>query len=167
MSSSPTHPVILCYDGSPEAARAITYAGEMFRDGPALVVTVWQPGSGLGSLAWSGATDRMENFVTRDRAAAEEAGRLAEEGVRIARRAGMGAKALPIEAAGPVWKTIVEAADEHGAAAVVMGSRGYTPLRAMLLGSVSSAVVHHARQPTLVVHDHGDGVDTATSSVAA
>jgi nucleotide-binding universal stress UspA family protein len=33
-----------------------------------------------------------------------------------------------------------------------MGSRGLTGVRSMLLGSVSSAVVHHADRPTLVVH---------------
>lgn len=156
MSSSPDHPVLLCYDGSPEAAHAIEYAGGLFRDGYALVVTVWQPGSGLGSLAWAGALDSMDNFVERDRAAAEEAGRVAEAGVRLARQAGMGAKALPVESVGPVWRSIVETAEAHNAAAVVMGSRGYTPLRAMLMGSVSSAVVHHARQPTLVIHGHDD-----------
>ena len=32
-----------------------------------------------------------------------------------------------------------------------MGSRGLTGLRSMLLGSVSSAVVHHADRPTLVI----------------
>jgi nucleotide-binding universal stress UspA family protein len=58
---------------------------------------------------------------------------------------------VAIEAAGPVWKTIVEIADRDDAATIVMGSRGLTGLRAMLLGSVSSAVVHHADRPTLIV----------------
>ena len=168
MSSSPTNPVILCYDGSPEAAHAIKYAGGLFRDGYALVVTVWQPGQGLGSIAWSGALDPMDNFVERDRAAADEAGRRAAEGARIAQQAGLGAKPLPVEATGPVWKTLVETADQHNAAAIVMGSRGYTPLRAVLLGSVSSVVVHHAHQPTLVIHGHEDGLEVETdASVAA
>jgi nucleotide-binding universal stress UspA family protein len=50
-----------------------------------------------------------------------------------------------------VWKTIVEIADRHDAATIVMGSRGLTGLRSMLLGSVSNAVVHHADRPTLVI----------------
>jgi nucleotide-binding universal stress UspA family protein len=33
----------------------------------------------------------------------------------------------------------------------VMGSRGLTGLRALLLGSVSSAVVNHADRPMLIV----------------
>jgi nucleotide-binding universal stress UspA family protein len=32
-----------------------------------------------------------------------------------------------------------------------MGSRGLTGLRSLLLGSVSSAVVHHTARPTLVI----------------
>jgi hypothetical protein len=37
-------------------------------------------------------------------------------------------------------------------AAIVMGSRGLTGVRSMLLGSVSNAVVHHTERPTLVIH---------------
>ena len=70
---------------------------------------------------------------------------------RIAQEAGLRAEPVAVEAAGPVWKTIVEIADRDDAATIVMGSRGLTGLRAMLLGSVSSAVVHHADRPTLII----------------
>ena len=50
-----------------------------------------------------------------------------------------------------MWKTILDIADRHGAAMIVMGSRGLTGVRSMLLGSVSNAVVHHADRPTLVI----------------
>ena len=56
------------------------------------------------------------------------------------------------KATGPVWKTILELADRHDAAAIVMGCRGFTGIRSVLLGSTSSAVVHHADRPVLVVH---------------
>jgi nucleotide-binding universal stress UspA family protein len=50
-----------------------------------------------------------------------------------------------------VLKTIVDIADREDAATIVMGSRGLAGLKAMLLGSVSSAVLHHADRPTLIV----------------
>ena len=93
----------------------------------------------------------MVDFVEFDRAAAEDGGRVADEGVRIAQEAGLRAEPIAVEATGPVWKTILEIADRHDAATIVMGSRGLTGLRSMLLGSVSSAVVHHADRPTLVI----------------
>ena len=77
--------------------------------------------------------------------------RIADEGVRIAQEAGLEAEPVAVEATGPVWKTIVEIADRDDAATIVMGSRGLTGLRSMLLGSVSSAVVHHADRPTLII----------------
>ena len=52
---------------------------------------------------------------------------------------------------GPVWRAIVRAAEEHDVAAIVMGSRGLSAVGSVLVGSVSSAVVHHAGRPTLVV----------------
>src|SRR5687767_5436700 len=94
----------------------------------------------------------MVDFVELDRAAAEGGGRLAQEGVRIALKAGLDADAVAVKAAGPVWKTILEIAERHDAAAIVLGSRGLAGIRSILLGSVSNAVVHHAERPTLVIH---------------
>jgi nucleotide-binding universal stress UspA family protein len=142
-------PLLLCFDGSARAARAINRAGALFAGRDALVVTVWQPTS-LGSIAWSGATASMVEFFKFDRAAAETARRVADEGVRIATEAGLQATPLAVEADGPVWHTILEIADRHDAATIVMGSRGLTGLRSTLLGSVSNAVVHHTDRPTLI-----------------
>jgi nucleotide-binding universal stress UspA family protein len=144
-------PLLLCYDGSEDAKHAIEHARRLLGDRHALVVTVWQPTPALGSLAFAGATDSMFDFVEANRAVAELGGRIAGDGVRIAEQAGIHAEPVAVEATGPVWKTIVEIADRHDAATIVMGSRGLTGLTSMLLGSVSSAVVHHADRPTLVI----------------
>jgi nucleotide-binding universal stress UspA family protein len=149
-------PLVICYDGSEDAKHAIARAGGLLVARPALVITVWQPTAGLGSFAWGGETAGMVDFVQLDRAGAEDAGRMADEGVRLAGEAGFEADAVAIKATGPVWRTIVETADAHDAAAIVMGSRGLTGIRSMVLGSVSGAVVHRAKRPTLVV-DRGSG----------
>jgi nucleotide-binding universal stress UspA family protein len=47
--------------------------------------------------------------------------------------------------------TIVDIAERHDAAAIVLGSRGLTGVRSVSVGSVSNAVVHHANRPTLVI----------------
>jgi nucleotide-binding universal stress UspA family protein len=152
-------PLLIGYDGSEHAKHAIRSAAELFAVKDALVVTVWQPISDVGAFAWYGAGPNMINFAELDRAGAEAGGRVAEEGARIAQEAGLRAESIAIEATPPVWKTIVETADLHDAAAIVMGSRGLTGLRSMLLGSVSSAVVHHTDRPTLVIHRPGDDHD--------
>jgi nucleotide-binding universal stress UspA family protein len=144
-------PVLLCYDGSEDARHAIRRAGALFAGRRALVATVWQPTAVPSSLGFAGEAAGMVNLVELDRAGAEDGGRLAGEGVRIARDAGLIAEPLALEAAGPVWKTIVDIADREDAATIVMGSRGLAGLKAMLLGSVSSAVLHHADRPTLIV----------------
>jgi nucleotide-binding universal stress UspA family protein len=142
-------PLLLCFDGSARSARAIVRAGALFAGREALVVTVWQPTS-LGSIAWSGAIDSMLEFFKFDRAGADAGRRVADEGVRIAKEAGLQATPLAVQADGPVWHTILELADRRDAATIVMGSRGLTGLRSTLLGSVSNAVVHHTDRPTMI-----------------
>jgi nucleotide-binding universal stress UspA family protein len=51
----------------------------------------------------------------------------------------------------PPVEGILEAADAVGARAIVLGSRGYGPIRRALVGSVSRGVVRDARCPVLVV----------------
>jgi nucleotide-binding universal stress UspA family protein len=46
---------------------------------------------------------------------------------------------------------IVEKAEEIGAGLIVMGSRGFGPMRRALTGSVSDSVVRHAHCPVMVV----------------
>ena len=144
-------PLLLCYDGSPGARDAIQHAAGLFPGRRALVLTAWEPVAVPGSLGMGGEAAPMVDFAELDRAAAERGGDRADEGVRIARSVGLQAEALPVKATGPIWKTILEIADRHDAATIVMGSRGLAGLRAMFLGSVSGAVVHHADRPTLIV----------------
>src|SRR3954465_7090528 len=144
-------PLLLFYDGSEDAKHAIEHAGRVLGGRDALVVTVWQPTPAQGGAASAGATDSRSDFVEGDRAAADLGERVARDSLRIAQHAGFYQQPLAVEATGPVWKTIVEIADRHDAATIVMGSRGLTGLRPMLLGSVSSAIVHRADRPTLII----------------
>ena len=151
-STSPTDPMILCYDGSEHAKRAIEQAAELFPGEHTLVLTIWQPMSSLrSSFGWPGMTAGI-NLVELNRSAEEQAIGIAEEGVEVARQLGLDAEQLVVQATGSVSETVVETADEYRAGVVIVGSRGLTGLRSRLLGSVSGAVVHDAHQPTLVVH---------------
>ncbi len=144
-------PVLICYDGSENARYAIERAAALFGGSRAVVLTVWQPSAHIGGMVWSDVIAGLD-FAELDQAAAERGGRLADEGARIARAAGIQAEPVAVQAAGPVWKSIVDLAERNDASVVVMGSRGLTGIRSLLLGSVSNAVVHHARQPALVIH---------------
>jgi nucleotide-binding universal stress UspA family protein len=144
-------PLLICYDGSPDAQQAIRSAGRLLGERHALVLTVWEPMASTGGYAWLGADTGVINFAELDRAAAEHGGQIANQGVRIALEEGLIAEPITIKAVGPVWKPILEIADREDAAAIVMGCRGLTGVPSLLLGSVSTAVIHHAERPTLVV----------------
>jgi hypothetical protein len=47
-------------------------------------------------------------------------GRLADEGAGIAQNAGLLAEPMPVKAPGAIWETIVDVADQHDAATIVM-----------------------------------------------
>lgn len=140
--------VLIAYDGSDQAKAAIRAAAHELRPGrDAVVLTVWQP---LSALPFGGAanTDLEEGIE-------DGALKVAEEGARLARSVGF--QAMPLAECGdPVWRTIVDSADDHDATIVVMGSHGRTGLGLVLMGSVAAAVARHAERPVLIVHPPAD-----------
>ncbi len=140
-------PVLFAYDGSDHAKSAIEQAGGLLRPGgEALVLTVWQP---LGTVPFFGGA--ASPTVPREvlDAAADEAGKVAAEGVKLAVAAGFEAEPI-VEEGTPVWNCIIEAANRRDAAIVVMGSHGRSGLSYAAMGSVATSVAHHINRPVLI-----------------
>lgn len=149
----PDGPVIIAYDGSEHGRRAIEAASELFGSRAAIVQTVWTSWEavvGVGQIgvpagmAAAGA-ERMDH----DLAAKAEA--TAGEGAALAAELGMPARAEALRETGNVSHTLVKSARDHGAAAIVAGSRGRSAVSAALLGSVAAGLAHASPVPLLVV----------------
>ena len=140
MPEATDKPIVLCYDGSEDAFRAIEFAGSLFSGRSAIVLSVWEHYSVLSGVP------RVDDELVQE---ATEA--LAADGCERARDAGFTATPVAVQAQHGVAEAIIDAADEHDAMLVVMGTRGNTGIRSLLLGSVSHAVAHHAHRPLLIV----------------
>lgn len=144
--------ILICYDGSEDAKAAIARAAELMPAESATVLTVWQPialmmarlPTGLGPIGWS----EMEDS---DAAAQADAERRATEGAALAGEAGLSAAARTCSQDTTAAHAILDEAEAVGASAIVMGSRGLTGLKSLLLGSVSHAVINHADRTVIVV----------------
>lgn len=151
MTAAGDRPLLLAYDGSGDARRAIEAAVALLGARRALVVHVYQP---FVELLTGGDLELPKAIAAEAAEGArldrEEAEATATEGVEVARAAGLEAAGLVVKGSMSVWPTILEVADEHDVCAVVTGSRGRSGV-SRVLGSVSTGVVHHCERPVLVV----------------
>ena len=147
MTAAGAGPVVFAYDGSDLAEAAIAEAGRQLRAGrDALVLTIWEPFN-VGFLP-VGDVEFNAAQVDQVRKAAEQT---AEHGAALAGAAGFQAQSMAAEAA-PTWRGIVDAADQHDASLIVLGSHGRSGLAGAVVGSVASAVAAHSRRSVLIVH---------------
>lgn len=147
VTSDGSGPVLFAYDGSDLAGNAITEAGGQLRAGrDALVLTVWEPFN-VGFLPVGGPAFDAAG-ADEVRAAAEKT---AAHGASLAAAAGFRAQSMAAEAA-PTWKGIIDAADQHDASLIVLGSHGRSGLTGIVVGSVAAAVAAHSRRSVLIVH---------------
>jgi nucleotide-binding universal stress UspA family protein len=146
-------PVLLAYDGSDNAKAAIERAGAVLQHGPAVVATAWTTFEGAAPAALLALPGNMvrEGAHALDDAGREAAEELAAEGAELARAAGFDAEPRAVRCSGPFFAGLLEAAHELDARAIVAGSRGRSSLRAAVLGSVSTGLLHHTHRPVLVV----------------
>jgi nucleotide-binding universal stress UspA family protein len=141
-------PIIICYDGSEEAAEAIAEAGDLLPGRRAIVVSVWKDviEEALTTAMTPPVADPVEANI-RERASAEQ---FAAEGAQLAEKAGLRGEPLAVDADGPVWEAVELVAVEHDARLIVCGTRR-SGVKATLPGNLSSSLVTHSSRPVLVV----------------
>lgn len=145
-ADDPQGPILLCWDGSTTATRAIGQAAGIVGPGrPALVVLVHVPTeASRGILAGTSGPDAPVMGVT-------DAEELLDLGMAAAGAAGFDATRLRVEAEDKTGATLVALAEEHDAPLIVMGQRGHSGLRAAIMGTVSRDVVGGFHRPVLLV----------------
>ena len=149
----PSGPLLAGYDGSEQAGAAIEAAGRLFSVREILVETVWlscleTAAAGVAGMPAGAALKGAHEIDDELRAGAQ---RTAEQGAELAAAQALEARGEALTGQGNVWSTLLHAAENQGASAIVLGSRGRSAFAANVLGSVSRALVHHAPAPVLVV----------------
>ena len=154
---STEQPVVVAYDGSDAARAAIEAAASLFAGRPLIVVSIWEAGlaqamaplrdpTGVGYPISTPAEAAAIDEIQRDHAV-----RAAEEGAGLARELGARAEPLSVADEVDVGETLAAIADEHDAAALVIGSRGLGRVKSSLFGSTSRELLRRTHRPVLVV----------------
>ena len=141
------------YDGSDFAKHAIEEAGRLFPGQRAIVANVFPSVAETVAAAAIGvpagvlgeAAGRLHE--ESHRAAEERAG----EGGRLANEAGLVAEGRSETTEASNWSALNRVAEQEDASAIVVGSRGLSGFKQMLLGSTSSGLLHHSTRPVVVV----------------
>jgi nucleotide-binding universal stress UspA family protein len=152
--------VVVGFDGTPAAERAVRAAAELFAGRKALVVTVWEAGRAfdLALIPARGYELPLSAIDVRaaeqlDQAMYREAQQLANWGARLAGDHGLDAEGLAVADELNPADTLVRVAKEHEAQVMVVGGHQHGRLAELIFGSTTRGVLRHAHCPVLVAQD--------------
>jgi nucleotide-binding universal stress UspA family protein len=139
--------ILVAVDGSQASLCAVQYTMQLLREGlraDIVLATVQEP-TYLFEMVLPPSDEVLERMsgAVGARALAEAETLLAKAGMAFTREIG----------SGEVAPTLLEIAERHGCAQIVMGARGLGAVRSALLGSVSQALLQQARVPVTIVKD--------------
>lgn len=134
--------ILFAHDATPAAERALPYLEHLARveDGLVLVLHVYEPQDQYNTM------QGYENMVASLEALARE---VVDDAVAYLSAAGV--QATGLVNAGPPAALILQTALEENVALIVLGTRGPSNVKDLLLGDVSTEVLRHARCPVLLV----------------
>ncbi|MDG6903084.1 MAG: universal stress protein [Nitrososphaerota archaeon] len=141
--------VVVAYDGSKDADKAVAVACSIAaKYGSKVAIlhvfrspsTVYAPGPGMP----------IPDFGDLESAAEQVGKGVLTRGLAVASKAGVTAKGELIESPSAV-EAIVTFASQERADLIILGTRGMTGFKKLVLGSVSTGVVSHAHCAVLVV----------------
>ncbi len=131
--------IVVGVDGSPESISALRWAVDeaRVRHGRVRLITSWSYPPRTADVDGEFIDDRSERGAERIQAVALDA--VPSDGVAV----------TGTIVQGPPASVLLDAAD--GADLLIVGSRGLGGFSGLLLGSVSSQLIHHAPCPVLVI----------------
>lgn len=147
-------PVLLCADGSELSTEALRAGLDLVRpDLPRQVVTVsLEPDPTL--LTGTGMAGGVMSPDAFQRAIDDADSEARTVALEVAASLGVD-QAHVVVLRGDPAASLVQHAEEVGASAIVMGTRGRGGLKRAVLGSVSDHVIRHAPCPVIVATHHG------------
>jgi nucleotide-binding universal stress UspA family protein len=150
--------IVVAYDATRAAERALREAAALLPGRPALVLVVWKAGLAFELIALPASAIGLppapldiRAALAAERSAYEGALRAAEQAAQLARELGLDAEPLVVadDPDVPVHETIVAVARERAAQAVVVGAHAHGGI----LGGVSRGVVRAAPCAVVVVRE--------------
>jgi nucleotide-binding universal stress UspA family protein len=139
--------ILVAVDGSQASLCAVRHALHLLREGlrADIVLAAVQEPTYMYEMVLPPSADVLERLggAIGARALAGAEALLEQAGVAYTREIGLG-EAAP---------TLVEIAERHGCAKIMMGARGLGAVRGALLGSVSQSVLQKAKVPVTIVKD--------------
>jgi len=149
MSKNGFGKILLAFDGSPDSLKAAKRASALATEFGASLVIVHV--YSVPSFAYGGPGPMpMIDFKPLEDSARTKARDTLENGRKACEQEGVSGKAQLLEATSIV-QAIVELAAKENVDLIVMGTRGMTGFKKLLVGSVSDGVVSHAHCAVLVV----------------
>ena len=140
--TSTVRKILVPVDGSPASGKAIALGSELARAcGGSLTVLYVLPSE---SMVTAGAQALTEEQLEQAK------DRMAQRAFQAVNAGEVGPEATTETVIGTPSQEIVDHARRNEVDLIVMGSRGLTEFRQLLLGSVSSQVVHHAPCSVLI-----------------
>ncbi|MEA2268370.1 MAG: hypothetical protein QOC64_980 [Solirubrobacteraceae bacterium] len=153
-----TGPIVIAFDGTPDAEAALREAAELLRTRKAVVVVVWKQGLAFELMELPAVTGLppapidVRTALEIDERLYESARHLAQQGARLASELGLEAEGLAVaeDPDVPVSAPIVRVARERDSQAIVVAPHHHGKRGPLVLGSVSRDVVRHAPCPVVM-----------------
>lgn len=146
--------MLIAYDGSAEARRAMAYAARLLVPTEVEVITAWEPMhrtaartigmSGLHQAEWVAGAEDDDPSYSKARATCRE-------GMELAESLGLTARAHLVEAETALWCAIVDAAQELRPDVIVAGTRAMSGWRSLWQPSTAGSVLQNAGIPVFIV----------------
>jgi nucleotide-binding universal stress UspA family protein len=141
--------ILVAFDGSQDAVKAVRMASSIAREYGAALTILHVYSVPVYTYAAPAPMPQVDVGPVEE-SAKEKASKVLEGGVKVAGEEGVTATGELLEAASVV-QAVVEFAAKESFNLIVMGTRGMTGFRKLVLGSVSNGVVSHAHCPVMVV----------------